>query len=135
MLGLVPVAALALAIVGFAPAATYRGIEPVLMSGGVSCSDLQDVGSYSVRFSSPVNGANQNGVYLFVQGDVLDWYVLDDILPAVRAVIVKGGKNSNVYYYPYPAVHFSEAGLVAPTNPKNGKSYGLGYAEFCLSPA
>jgi hypothetical protein len=134
MRGVLPVAALALTIVGFAAASTYRGIEPVLMSGGMRCSDLQGVGSHSVRFSSPVNGASQDGVYLFVRGDVIDWYVLNNV-PAVRAVIVKGGKDSAVYYYPYPAVHFSDAGLAPPTNPKNGKSYGLGYAEFCLSPA
>jgi len=134
MLALVPVAALAFVIVGFATASSYRGIEPVVMDGGVSCSDLQNVGSESVRFSSPVNGASQDGVYLFVQGEALDWYVLNNV-PAVRAVIVKGGKDSNVYFYPYPAVHFSDAGLYAPTNPKNGKPYGLGYAEFCLSPA
>lgn len=129
---LLPVAALALVIVGVAAASSLRGIEPVFMSGGVSCSDLQNVGSDSVRFNSPANGASQDGVSLFVEGNALSWYVLNNV-PAVRAVIVKGGKDSNVYYYPYPPIHFSDGGLYAPTNPKNGKPYGLGYAEFCLS--
>ena len=47
----------------------------------------------------------------------------------VRAVIVKGGSNANVYVY--PRGDYSDGGLQTPVNPKSGKPYGLGYVTFC----
>ena len=104
------------------------------MSGAVKCSDLSGVGSGSAKFNVPVNGASANGINIFVNGNSVDWYVLNNA-PAVRAVIVKGGKDTNVYRYPYPAVHFSDAGLHPPTKEKTGSPYDLGYVEFCYSPS
>ena len=49
----------------------------------------------------------------------------------IRAVIVKGGKTSNVYVY--PGGDYSDGGLSAPTNPKNGKPADLGAVMVCFS--
>ena len=124
-------AALAVSAAGAADP-TIRGIDHVTMSGAVKCSNLSGVGSGSAKFTVPVNGASASGINIFVNGNTVDWYVVNNA-PAVRAVIVKGGKDTNVYRYPYPAEHFSDGGLHPPTNPKNGSVYSLGYVEFCYS--
>ena len=130
-LALVVVSALTLAAVG--AGTTYRGIQETTMAGGVRCTDLQGLhATQSVRFVAPVNGATSDGIHLFVNGTLLEWYV-DAPTIGVEAVIVKGGKNSNVYRYPYPAEHFSDAGLSAPEKVKNGKLPDLGYVECCYS--
>ncbi len=126
--------AAAFVIVGVATAdPSYRGIEPVTVSGKVGCSDLANMHSTrSVKFDSPVTGES-GGIVIILDGDSILWYVRQAPETAVEAVIVKGGPYSNVYRYPYPAQHWGDSGLVPPTNPKNGKRYGLGFVEFCYS--
>jgi hypothetical protein len=58
------------------------------------------------------------------------WFVLFN--ENVRAVIVKGGPNANVYRY--PGGDFSDGSLSTPLNPKNGKPYGPGSVTFCFDP-
>jgi hypothetical protein len=121
----------ALVFVGASSAGTVRGITPVTVAGSPTCSTLSGV-TYSAetRFTSPINGANADGIYIFVDGNVVGWYVLREIRDInVRAVIVKGGPNANVYVY--PGGDYSDGGLLTPLNPKNGKPYGLGYVIFC----
>jgi hypothetical protein len=126
---------IALAVVGAASAATVRGIVPVTVAGNPSCSELSGVSSSeSVKFSPPVHGASANGLFILVDGKSLGWYVLREIRDiSVRAVIVKGGSNSNVYIY--PGSDYSDGPLFAPTNPKNGRPYDLGAATFCFDVA
>ncbi|UUX92515.1 hypothetical protein [Methanoplanus endosymbiosus] len=48
----------------------------------------------------------------------------------IYAVIVKGGPNSNVYFYD-PPVYFDSELLSTPVNPANGKYYDISHIEFC----
>lgn len=55
----------------------------------------------------------------------------------MAVVIVKGGPNSAVYTYDYTAgtsFDDSDTGLSAPTNPNNGKDYGISHIQFCFDP-
>ena len=47
----------------------------------------------------------------------------------IGLIIVKGGPNANEYVY-VPA-SFGDTGLHAPTNPKNGRFFGLSHISFC----
>ncbi len=49
----------------------------------------------------------------------------------VDAVIVKGGNAANLYVYQPPAESLGDTGLITPTNPNNGKPYGLSHVTFC----
>ena len=76
----------------------------------------------------------KNARRVLVDGNIFQWYVLRDVRDLnVRAVIVKGGKTSNVYVY--PGGDYSDGGLSAPTNPKNGKPADLGAVSVCFDPA
>ena len=114
---------------GVAAAGTFRGVSPTVLAGNATCRDVPGL-SYStqIRFSAPVNGSSSGGVYLFVDGNTVGWYTLGDIL--VKAVLVKGGVNTNVYRY--PAIDdYSDGGLVPPTNPKTHAPYDLGNVTVC----
>jgi len=129
------VGSMAGAAAGVSSAVTDRGIVPFVASGNPACSELSGVSSSeSVKFSQPVNGSNANGVHLLVDGNTFQWFVLRDVRDLnVRAVIVKGGKTSNVFVY--PGGDYSDGGLSAPTNPKNGKPADLGSVAVCFDPA
>jgi hypothetical protein len=130
----VVVGSVALAVVGASSGATVRGITPFVASGYPNCSQLRGVSSSeSVTFNQPVNGANSNGLFLLVDSSTkFGWFVLPEIRNIdVRAIIVKGGPNSNVYVY--PGGDFSDGPITAPTNPKNGKLYDVGAATFCFN--
>jgi len=58
-------------------------------------------------------------------GQMFDW----SSDQPVCSVIVKGGKGANVYSYDPPA--YSDTGLTAPENPKNGKLYDISHITFC----
>ena len=129
------VASFGLAAASTGSAATVRGIVPFVMAGNVSCSQLSGVTwTESATFSPVVNGASANGVNVLVSSSTtFGWYVVPDVRDvSVRAVIVKGGPNSNVYIY--PGSDYSDGPMTAPTNPKNGKLYDVGLATFCLTP-
>lgn len=127
----VAVAAAGLVIVAASAAGSYRGVEPVVVAGSPSCKDIAGL-SYSaeVKFAEPVNGSNLDGIYLLLDQTGISWYTL--LNENVRAVIVKGGPNANVYRY--PGGDFSDGLIVPPRNPKNGKLYGLGYVTVCYDP-
>jgi hypothetical protein len=84
-----------------------------------------------VKFEPPAIGAS-GGIVIPSPGPAVDFYPASDNT-YIEAVIVKGGPSSNVYRYPYPQQHWSDSGLVAPTNPKTGKAYDVGHVEFCYS--
>lgn len=125
------VGSIAAVAAGASAAATVRGIVPFIASGNPGCSDLSGVSwSESVKFSPPVNGSSAGGVTLLVDGKIFQWYVVREVRDLnVRAVIVKGGKTSNVYVY--PGGDFSDGGLSAPTN-KNGSPADLGSVTVCF---
>ncbi len=125
------VGSIAAVATGASAAATVRGIVPFIASDNPGCSDLRGVSwSESVKFSPPVNGSSAGGVTLLVDGKIFQWYVVREVRDLnVRAVIVKGGKTSNVYVY--PGRDFSDGGLSAPTN-KNGSPADLGSVTVCF---
>jgi hypothetical protein len=71
----------------------------------------------------PESGAT---ITLTISGDNLsfDW---ESDYP-VLFVVVKGGPAANIFYYEGGA--YSDTELYAPTNPKNGKRYGLSHMSF-----
>ena len=133
----------ALVVAALAAAATFRGIEPVLVSGKDMRGSTFDCSGYgasnSVKFEPPVNGASAGGITLLVPGPgdpgTITWYT-EGGTPIVAAAIVKGGKNANAYIYrgsvDYP--HFSDSGLHAP-NKSATEFYDAGYILFCYNPA
>jgi hypothetical protein len=131
LLTVVAVAAAGLVVITASAAGSYWGVEPVVVAGSPSCKDIAGL-SYSaeVKFAEPVNGVNAGGIYLLLLQRGIDWYTL--LHENVRAVIVKGGPNANVYRYPGDI--FSDGLLGTPLNPKNGKPYGLGYVTVCYDP-
>lgn len=130
-LGLTVVAVMVgLVVAGVAAAGSYRGIEPSVVSGNPGCADIGLSSATQVRFASPANGSSAGGIFLFVDGNSLGWYTNGDIV--MKAAIVKGGPNANVYSYPDPTVvGFSDGSLVPPLNTKTHKLYDLGAATFC----
>ena len=123
------ITAAALVVVGVAAGASYRGIVPVTMAGNPACRDVPGLSfSSQVKFSPALNGASAGGVHIFVDGNTVGWYTLGDVL--VKAAIVKGGANANLYRYP-GTVDFSDGTLLPPLNPKTGRVYGLDGVTFC----
>jgi len=136
LLKVVPVAAVGLVVAGASSAGTVRGIEPYVVSGSIGCSQVRGIQTTgSATFSPPVNGASSNGLFVLVDNSKsFGWFVLRDVRDiTVRAVIVKGGPNSNVYVY--PGGDYSDGPLSAPVNPKNGKPPDVGSATFCYTVA
>ena len=123
-------ATVGLAVAGVGAAGTYRGVPPVYTAGNPTCSDLPGLASTTpIKFSSPVNGASAGGISIVVDGNRVAWFTFPPI--HVQAVIVKGGPNANVYFN--GGHDFSDGTLDTVTNPKNGKSYGLGDVTFCTT--
>jgi hypothetical protein len=129
------VGSVALAVVNASSGATVRGITPFVASGYPSCAQVGFGTTESATFSPPVNGASSNGLFLLVDSSTsFGWYVLPEIRDVhVRAIIVKGGPNSNVYVY--SGADYSDGPITAPRNSKNGNLYGVGSATFCFNVA
>lgn len=87
-------------------------------------------------------GANYSDAYINVtgyDGKTFDWAftALGNQTYDMAVVIVKGGPISAVYTYDYtasPAFDDSDENLAAPTNPANGKDYGISHIQFCYDP-
>ena len=128
---IVAVVAAGLVVVAVGAAGSVRGVEPVVVAGSPKCSDLAGLNATAeLKFGSPVNGLTAGGIHLFVLTGGVGWWVENH--ENVRAVIVKGGPNANVYWY--PGGDLSDDGLATPTNAKKGTPYGLGYVSFCYDP-
>jgi hypothetical protein len=109
-------------VVLFVPVAFAASVDPVYVAGNPKCSSL---GLESIVKFDPPNSGTSDGVTLTVVGPgTVDW---SSTVP-IGAVIVKGGPNANLYFYDGAT---SDTGLVTPTNPHNGKLYGLSHVDFC----
>lgn len=121
-------------------------VEPVFYPGNPACADLT---SCSCQYGFKINQA-PNGTFPIINGEgttltggampdpsntitilnsdesYFDW---TSTLP-IKAVIVKGGPNANVYFYDPPS--YGDTGLHAPINPENGMPFGLSHLEFCF---
>ncbi|MBU0757155.1 MAG: hypothetical protein KKF44_03765 [Nanoarchaeota archaeon] len=117
---------IALAAIGLVNAAS---VTPVYESGNPTCSDLGF--THETKFDPPNDGTktvtNFGSITLDnLDGDYFDWTSTFPIM----AVISKGGPNANVFYYT-PDGSYGDTVLVSPTNPTNGKPYGLSHVTFC----
>lgn len=119
-------AACAFLIVLFAaPAAhsTFSSVAPVKVDGNPKCDDY---GLTSITKFDPVASGTKSGITQTLHDT---YYVRWTSTVAVDWVIVKGGPNANIYKYAVD--DFGDDWLHAPTNPENGKPYGLSHVEFC----
>lgn len=95
--------------------ADHRDVE--FVAGNPSCD-----GGLKIE---PVTSGSYGGITISVSGSSFSFTSSD----LVTSVIVKGGPNANLYTYPSPGVT-SDTGLIAPTNPSNGRPYGLSHLCF-----
>ena len=97
---------------------------------GLDNPKCEDYGATSItKFDgAEVKDATKAGVTIStvnVGAGTFDW----TSTVAVDIVIVKGGTDGNVYIYPSDT--FGDTDLVTPTNPNNGKPFGISHIEFC----
>lgn len=134
--------------------ASGDGVVPVVLTGNVSCADLNDddadfpsiLSDAGLKIEPVVNGTYSitNGSGRSLTGGALsdpsnsitiansngtyfDW----SATLGIRAVIVKGGATSNTYVY--VPEDFADTNLHSPMNPTNGNPFGLSHVEFCFS--
>jgi LPXTG-motif cell wall-anchored protein len=127
-LGAIGVATAAQAIA--APGAPAQTPVP----GNPTCADLAPDGTTwtELKYEPVVDGQDSDGTLTVTvdvhpnedTGPTFDWS--SNI--GVDAVFVKGGPNGNLYLYDEAT---SDTGLHSPTNPQNGKYYGLSHLSFC----
>lgn len=117
-LAAIGVFAAVLAIFGATLSASAGHVAPTLLSGNPSCD-----GGLKIE---PVASGTYGPITIAVHGSSFD-FTANGVL--VTSVIVKGGPNANLYTYPAPGVD-QDTGLTAPTNPNNGKPYGLSHLCF-----
>jgi hypothetical protein len=87
-------------------------------------------------------GKNYSDQYIVISGfdgTTFDWdfTALGNTTYDMAIVIVKGGPNSAVYTYDFtanPAFDDGDDNLSPPTNPKNGKDYGVSHIQVCYDP-
>jgi len=87
-------------------------------------------------------GANYGDSYITISGyngKKFDWALTNPLglhTFDMAIVIVKGGPNSAVYTYDFTTSEWDDwdTGLTAPTNPKNGKDYGISHIQVCYDP-
>lgn len=126
------------------------GIAPVIIpgannGGNVTCADVAAYfqlpagyfwcgekidytdGMFTGDFPDGLTVNVTDGVY--VAFDMEAPLLIEGVEYIVGAVIVKGGNNANVYYYPGGSM--GDFGLAAPVN-KSGKPAGLSNLTFCL---
>ena len=126
------------------PPPSYQGTAPVVYAGNTDCKDLTGwvnpnvTYSTQIKFVLPVNGTSAGGMNVVIDANGIGWFVTNN--QDVRAVIVKGGPNANVYFYPaHPATgDFVDGSMTTPGtfDSKKGqwKFPALGYMEFCYFP-
>lgn len=114
-------------------------VDPIFVAGNPTCQDL----GYTYEFKLDLDPASgeytdaATGVKVTITnnaaGDgVLDaWSATFEGNPfGIDAVIMKGGPGANVYVYNPEAT--ADGNLVTPTNPSNGKPYGISHVSFCF---
>jgi LPXTG-motif cell wall-anchored protein len=106
--------------------------EPIFFPGNPTCSTLVP-GTTELKVEPVTNGPHSDGTLSVTitvvnneaTGPTFNW--TSNI--GVDAVFVKGGPGGNLYLYAPEAT--SGNGLHAPTNPANGKFFGLSHVSFC----
>jgi len=102
-------------------------VAPVYVAGNPKCADLNPSWT-EIKADPPTSGTRTSGGKSFtisINGLIVTSWSSST---PVTAVIVKGGPNANIYYYSGAT---SDTNLHAPTNPNNGKYYGLSHVSAC----
>jgi len=109
----------------YPPGSGIKSKDPEWVEGGAINATLSSFnggsfmsGTWNLDGLATVEIETLDGIYF-------DW----TSTRSADAVIVKGGRNVNLYEYDPEA--FGDLGLHAPINSKNGTPYGLSYVEFC----
>jgi hypothetical protein len=110
--------------------ASAEHVEPQLVEDNPGCDDVAP-GTIELKVEDPSSGTSSDGtltvnidVFDTPDGQEFDW--TSNI--GVDAVIVKGGPDSNVYFYDPEAT--ADTGLHAPEGP-SGMWAGLSHISFC----
>jgi hypothetical protein len=110
--------------------ASATHVEPQLVEDNPGCDDVAP-GTIELKVEDPTSGTSSDGTLTVTidvsdtaDGQVFDW----ESNIGVDAVIVKGGPDSNVYFYSPEAT--GDTGLHAPEVP-SGKWAGLSHISFC----
>lgn len=127
-----------------------QGITPVIIpgsnnGGNVTCAMVAEAFSLPVGYFHCGEKIDYNGTMFegefpdglmvevtdgkYVSFSMEEPLLIDGKYYVVGAVIVKGGNNANVYFYPGGAM--SDSGLSSPVN-ASGKPAGLSNLTFCL---
>ncbi|MCK2094399.1 hypothetical protein [Thauera aromatica] len=116
-------------------------VPGVFVPGNPTCSQLISGvdGLVEFKINDPADGNFLHGTASFeidvrstADGPVFDWEISGG---RVYGIVAKGGPNANLYDYAGNGVLvFHDDGLHSPTNPSNGKYYGLSHVSFCYVP-
>lgn len=116
-------------------------VPAVFVPGNPTCSQLISGvdGLVEFKINDPADGNFLHGTASFeidvrstALGPVFDWEIAGG---QVYGIVAKGGPNANLYDYAGNGVLvFHDDGLHSPTNPNNGKYYGLSHISFCYVP-
>lgn len=101
--------------------------DPTLVEGNPKCEDYGWTG-FDIGLPPQGTSPYSDGILSVTvtrTGETIDWS--SNI--GVDAVIMKGGSVANVYFYNPEST--GDTGLTTPTNPNNGKPYGLSHVAFC----
>ena len=118
-------------------AVVYKGDTGAGPGGDVFCPANTIVGP------EVGSGVNFSNAYITVSnnnGTTFDWAFteLGNHTYDMAVVIVKGGPASAVYTYDFAGEsrvrRRCDTGLAPPTNPNNGKDYGISGIRFCFDP-
>jgi hypothetical protein len=116
-------------------AVIYKGDAGAGPGGNVDCPANTIAGP---KLDPGGNYSDANLTVSNYDGQSFDWAFTSSGIHAVdmALVIVKGGPASAVYTYDFASIEYddSDSGLTAPTNPKNGKDYGISHIQFCYDP-
>lgn len=118
--------------VGGLPSSTpvsAAGIVPKLYAGNISgdgnavCTELGYAGGFKI---DPPKAGTSNGVTIsFTNGGrSLSWEAEAGV--QVKAIVMKGGENTNIYQYPYPTTASDYSRLIGGTDYEFYKDAGLG---------
>ena len=127
----VGVAALIAFSAGTSGPASATDVTPTLVLGNADCASQGGVDLIKIEpvmdgmFSLPGGGM----IEIAVQNSHFDW----TSTVSIGYILVKGGREANLYDYRplLPVLTFADTGLHAPTNPNNGKFFGLSHISFC----
>ena len=122
------IVALFVVVAGSSGPVSATDVTPILVAGNPDCNGQNEL----VRIDPVANGTfpvagGSIPIVVNSGAKTFDW----TSTVGIDSILVKGGPNANLYVYNPPAASFGDTGLHAPTNPKNGRFYGLSHISFC----